>query len=72
MFFGELDAPYVSNIPHPMVTPLPVNGNTKWIMVTFDGTMYYEPKLGYGTHGDFYVMDGQPIEQGYEFPPREP
>jgi hypothetical protein len=72
MFFGELDAPYVSNIPHPMVTPLPVNGNTKWIMVTFDGTMYYEPMLGYGTHGDFYVMDGQPIEQGYEFPPREP
>jgi hypothetical protein len=77
-FFGELDAPYVSNIPHPMVTPLPVNGNTKWTMVTFDGTDFYgwdtngTPILDYGTHGDFYVMDGQPIEQGYEFPPRNP
>jgi hypothetical protein len=32
--------------------------------------MYYEPILGYGTHGDFYVMDGRPIIEGYEFPPR--
>jgi hypothetical protein len=71
-FFGKLRAPYVTNIPHPMIIPLPVSGDTKWIMVTFDGTMYYEPVLGYGTHGDFYVMDGQPIEQGYEFPPRNP
>jgi hypothetical protein len=39
-------------------------------MVTFDGTMFDEPDLGYGTHGDFYVMDGTPIESGYEFPPR--
>jgi hypothetical protein len=28
--------------------------------------------LGYGTHGDFYVMDGRPIVRGYEFPPRRP
>jgi hypothetical protein len=69
-FFGELRAPYPTNIPHPMVTPLPRNGNTKWVMFTFDGTMYYEPILGYGTHGDFYVMDGRPIIEGYEFPPR--
>jgi hypothetical protein len=71
-FFGELRAPYPTNIPHPMVTPLPSNGNTKWVMFTFDGTMYYEPILGYGTHGDFYVMDGRPITEGYEFPPRSP
>jgi hypothetical protein len=71
-FFGRLKAPYVSNIPHPMVTPLPVNGNTKWVMFTFEGTMYYESILGYGTHGNFIVMDGQPIQEGYEFPPRDP
>jgi hypothetical protein len=71
-FFGELNAPYVTNIPHPTVTPLPVNGNTKWVMFTFDGTEFYGPILGYGTHGDFYVMDGAPIQEGYEFPPREP
>jgi hypothetical protein len=63
-FFGKLDAPYVSNIPHPMVTPIPDGGNTKWIMLTFDGTDFYGwdqegyPILDYGTHGDFYVMDG--------------
>jgi hypothetical protein len=71
-FFGYLNAPYTSNIPHPMITPLPVNGNTRWIMVTFDGTEFYGAEmLGYGTHGDFYVMDGDLIE-GYEFPPRKP
>src|SRR5215213_3853538 len=69
-FFGKLRAPYVTNIPHPMIIPLPVNGNTKWIMVTFDGTMYYEPILGYGTHGKFYVMDGPTWDNYYEFQPR--
>jgi len=74
-FFGKLDATYVSNIPHPMVTPLPAGGNTKWIMLTFDGTDFYgwdqdgKPILDYGTHGDFYVMDGNPIQGGYEFEP---
>ena len=34
--------------------------------------MYYNNYLGYGTHGDFYVMNGLPIVEGYEFPPREP
>src|SRR3712207_5261038 len=50
-FFGELRAPYLTNIPHPMVTPLARNRKTKWVMFAFDGTMYYEPILGYGTHG---------------------
>jgi len=67
---GALNAPYPTNIPHPMITPLPLDGNTKWIMLTFDGTMFHEPILGYGTHGDFYVMDGQPIVKDYEFTPR--
>jgi hypothetical protein len=67
---GTLNAPYVTNIPHPMVTPLPVDGDTKWIMLTFEGTMFDEPFLGYGTHGDFIVMDGPTWENYNEFPPR--
>ncbi|MFC4858068.1 hypothetical protein [Actinophytocola glycyrrhizae] len=49
---GTLDAPYGTNIPHPMVFQY---RNRYW-MVTFDGTQYAEPVLGYGTHGDFIVM----------------
>jgi hypothetical protein len=75
-FVGKLRAPYVSNIPHPMVTPLPVGQNTKWIMLTFDGTDFYgwdqkgNPILDYGTHGKFYVMDGPTWDGYHEFPPR--
>jgi len=49
---GTLDAPYGTNIPHPMVVP--VRGG-HWLL-TFDGTQYAEPVLGYGGHGDFIVM----------------
>jgi len=49
---GTLDAPYGTNIPHPMVVP--VHGK-HWLL-TFDGTQYAEPVLGYGGHGDFIVM----------------
>lgn len=49
---GTLDAPYGTNIPHPMVVP--VLGR-HWLL-TFDGTQYAEPILGYGGHGDFIVM----------------
>lgn len=49
---GVLDAPYGSNIPHPMLVP--VDGD--WWLITFDGTQYAEPVLGYGGHGDFIVM----------------
>lgn len=49
---GTLDAPYGTNIPHPMVFQY---RNRYW-MVTFEGTQYAEPILGYGTHGDFIVM----------------
>jgi hypothetical protein len=75
-FVGYLNADFTSNIPHPMVTPLPVSGNTKWIMLTFDGTDFYgwnsdgTPILDYGTHGKFYVLDGPTWDNYLEFPPR--
>lgn len=49
---GTLDAPYGTNIPHPMV----VRVRDRWWLLTFDGTQYAEPVLGYGGHGDFIVM----------------
>jgi hypothetical protein len=65
--------PYPTNIPHPMITPLPDlpgRGDTKWIMLTFNETFFYIDFLGYGTHGNFVVMDGPTWEDYYEFPPR--
>lgn len=49
---GTLDAPYGTNIPHPMI----VRRNGAWWLITFDGTQYAEPVLGYGGHGDFILM----------------
>jgi hypothetical protein len=49
---GTLNAPYGTNIPHPMVVP----AGDRWRLLTFDGTQYAEPILGYGGHGDFIVM----------------
>jgi len=49
---GTLDAPYGTNIPHPMIVPV---RDRHWLL-TFDGTQYAEPVLGYGGHGDFIVM----------------
>lgn len=66
---GYLDAPYGTNIPHPMVVPIPERGRTRWQMLTFNGTQFAEPVLGYGGHGDFLVMQAQ-TTRGYEFPPR--
>jgi hypothetical protein len=65
--------PYPTNIPHPMITPLPDlpgQGDTKWIMLTFNETFFYIDFLGYGTHGNFVVMDGPTWEGYYEFRPR--
>ncbi|PWW22992.1 hypothetical protein JD79_02155 [Geodermatophilus normandii] len=56
---GALQAPYGSNIPHPMVVPGGTDGTTPWL-VTFDGTPWREDLLGYGTHGDLVVMAGRP------------
>jgi hypothetical protein len=67
--------PYPTNIPHPMITPLPdlpEQGDTKWIMLTFNETFFYIDFLGYGTHGNFVVMDGPTWDNYYEFPPRSP
>ena len=50
---GVLDAPYLTNIPHPQIVDLPDAGH---LMVTFDGTAYGMRVLGYGTHGDVVVM----------------
>ena len=72
-FIGFLNAPYPpNNIPHPMVFPVPVTQtqSTRYQMVTFEGTQYYENILGYGTHGDFLVMNAPQLESGYEFAPR--
>jgi hypothetical protein len=70
-FDGYLDAPHPTNIPHPMVVPIPLStGNTKYIMITFNGTQYYESMLGYGTHGDFIVMEAAQVVRGYVFRPK--
>lgn len=72
-FIDFLNAPYpTNNIPHPMVFPVPVTQtqSTRYQMVTFEGTQYYENILGYGTHGDFLVMNAAQVEGGYEFAPR--
>ncbi|WP_238412862.1 hypothetical protein [Saccharothrix deserti] len=52
---GALDAPYGTNIPHPMLLPV----GHEWWLITFDGTQYAEPVLGYGGHGDLIVMRGR-------------
>ncbi len=49
---GTLNAPYGTNIPHPMLVRI---GN-RWWLPTFDGTQYAEDVLGYGGHGDFILM----------------
>ncbi|MFD1149918.1 hypothetical protein [Saccharothrix hoggarensis] len=49
---GTLDAPYGTNIPHPMLLPV----GREWWLITFDGTQYAEPVLGYGGHGDLILM----------------
>src|SRR5215211_197344 len=70
-FDGYLDAPHPTNIPHPMIVPIPIvhNGRkmTKYIMLTFNGDQYYIERLGYGTHGDFYVMQARQKVRGWEF-----
>ncbi|GHG58352.1 hypothetical protein GCM10012320_32050 [Sinomonas cellulolyticus] len=50
-----LNAPYPTNIPHPLV----VNPNDDPFILTFDGTPHNESELGYGTHGDIVVLRGR-------------
>lgn len=68
---GFLDAPHPTNIPWPMVTPISENGRTRWILPTFNSDQYYPDELGYGTHGDLFVMEAQ-TTRGQQFPPRKP
>jgi hypothetical protein len=69
-FLGQLDAPYGTNIPHPQIVPVSERGRTYYLLITFNGTQYYEPLLGYGTHGDFIVMRAAQERDGREFPRR--
>jgi len=73
-FDGYLDAPHPSNIPHPMIVPIPIRRDgrrrTKYIMITFNGDQFFERVLGYGTHGDFFVMQADQAVAGWEFPLR--
>jgi hypothetical protein len=49
---GTLNAPYGTNIPHPMLVRI----GDRWWLPTFNGTQYAENVLGYGGHGDFILM----------------
>lgn len=70
-FVQFLDAPHPTNIPWPMVTPVPAGpGATRYILTTFNSDQYREDVLGYGTHGDFFVMEADRTSRGVEFPPR--
>jgi hypothetical protein len=53
---GRLDAPYPTNIPHPQLLHRPAAQGGGWLMVSFDGTQYAEPTMGYGGHGDVVIM----------------
>jgi hypothetical protein len=54
---GRLDAPYLTNIPHPQLVPLPDGSH---LLVTFDGTPFGGRVMGYGGHGDLVVMRSGP------------
>ena len=53
---GRLQAPYGTNIPHPVLVRAAGGRRAPWWLVTFDGTPWHEAELGYGTHGDLVVM----------------
>jgi hypothetical protein len=52
---GRLEAPYLSNIPHPQLLRHPTDEDS-WRLVTFDGTQFHPRTMGYGGHGDVVVM----------------
>jgi hypothetical protein len=65
---GILDAPHPTNIPWPMIFPVrATGGRSRWLWVTFNGTQFYEPLLGYGTHGDVLVLEADRRTRGYPF-----
>jgi hypothetical protein len=54
---GRLDAPYLTNIPHPQLL---CRDDGSWLLVTFDGTQHAQRTMGYGGHGDVVVMASRP------------
>ncbi len=48
---GVLDAPYPTNLPWPTLLPT----DDGWLMITFNGTAYGGPLVGYGSHGTVVV-----------------
>ena len=54
---GSLDAPYLSNIPHPQLVTVPGPSGPRHLMVTFNGSQYAEGVLGYGGHGDLVILE---------------
>ena len=69
---GVLDAPHPTQIPWPMLFPVPDGrSRTRYVLVTFNIDQYYPEMLGYGTHGDFIVMEAAETMRGHEFPPTQ-
>lgn len=54
---GSLDAPYLSNIPHPQLVTVPGPSGPRHLIVTFNGSQYAEGVLGYGGHGDLVILE---------------
>lgn len=54
---GSLDAPYLTNIPHPQVVTVAGSDGPRQLIVTFDGSPYAESVLGYGSHGDLVILE---------------
>lgn len=70
-FVQNLDAAHPTNIPWPMITPIPLEpAGTRYILTTFNTNQYRDDLLGYGTHGDFIVMEAAQTSRSTEFPPR--
>ena len=57
---GTLDAPYLTNIPHPQLVTIDGADGPRQLMVTFDGTPYGVAVVGYGGHGDLVIMETLP------------
>jgi hypothetical protein len=49
------------------VIPISDQGQTTYLLITFEGTQYHEELLGYGTHGDLIVMRAAQTRRGSEF-----
>jgi hypothetical protein len=70
-FDDYLEAPHPTNLPHPMIVPIAIRRRgrrrTKYIMITFNQDQFFDRVLGYGTHGDFFVMEAKQTVPGREF-----